>query len=195
MQKPEGYDETRAFTGDFEILPLGGHICFVKQAKLDKTKMGKDVLILLFDIFEGEHKDFYKRDFERRKENNAEAKWPAVYRQLTEGKSLSFFKGMITAIENSNGSYKWNWDESTLKGKLFGGVFGQEEYEANDGNVKLSTKCRWIRSVEQIRKGVEVPEIKRLAGKNDTSTRGQQDNGTLPDGNFYSMTDDDDLPF
>ncbi len=184
MQKPEGYDETQAFTGDFETLPLGGHICAIKQAKLDKTKMGKNVLILLFDIFEGEHKDFYKRDFERRKENNTEAKWQGVYRQLTEGKSLSFFKGMITAIENSNSTYKWNWDESTLKSKLFGGVFGQEEYESNDGKVKLSTKCRWIRSVEQIRKGVEVPEVKRITKKTTTS-----------DG-FYPVTDsDDDLPF
>ena len=184
MNKPEGYDSTQAFTGDFETLPGGGHICFIRQAKLDKTSTDKDVLILLFDIFEGEHKDFYKRDFERRKESKPDAKWQGTYRQLTDGKSLPYFKGMITAIENSNSGYKWNWDEATLKGKVFGGVFGQEEYKGNDGKVHMSTKCRWVRSVEQIRKGTEVPEIKRLAGGNTSA-------GYAP----IDEQEQDDLPF
>ncbi len=182
MNRPTGYDEATAFTGEeFESISLGGHVCIIKQAKIEQTKKtNKDVLIILFDIYEGEQKDFYKRLFDRKKEGNADAKWQGVYRQLTDGNSLPFFKGMITAIENSNSGYKWNWDESTLKGKLFGGVFGQEEYQGNDGKIKLSTKCRFIRSVEQIRKGVEVPEIKKLAGNSTNYSAPPSDDQKFP---------------
>lgn len=165
MRKPEGYESATAFTGEFETLPAGGYVCRIIKATVEQTKESmKDVLIILFDIAEGEYKDFYKKQFDRKKADNPDAKWQGIYRQLTEGKSLSFFKGMITAIENSNPGYIWDFDETKLKGKLFGGVFGQEEYKGNDGNIKLSTKCRIIRSVEQIQKGVDIPEIKKLAG-------------------------------
>lgn len=188
MNKPQDYDATQAFTGEYETLSSGGHVCIIKQAKIDKTqKTDKDILIIMFDIYEGENKDYYKRDYERRKETNAEAKWQGTYRQLTDGKSLPFFKGMITAIENSNPGYKWNWDEATLKGKLFGGLFGQEEYQGNDGKVKMSTKCRFIRSAEQVKKGLEVPEIKRLSG----STSAQNEHST----GFNVDSEESDLPF
>jgi hypothetical protein len=54
-------------------------------------------------------------------------------------------------------------------------VFGQEEYRNNNGDIKLSTKCRFIRSVEQVRKGVEVPKIKKLQ-RTDMSSFGHDIN-------------------
>jgi hypothetical protein len=163
MQKPTNYDETQAFTGEFKTITPGGHICKIVQANVSKTtNSDKEVLVILFDIIEGDCKDYYQEQFAKKYATNPNAKWQGVYRQLTEGNSLKFFKGMLTAIENSNPGYQWNWDEKTLKGKLFGGVFGQEEFQKQDGSIGLTTKCRFIRSVEQVRKGVEVPEIKRL---------------------------------
>ena len=171
MLKPQGYDQAQAATGEYEILPAGGHICIIKQANIGKTKESqKDVLIILFDIAEGEHKDFYKRNFERRAMENSEAKWQGIYRQLTEGKSLPFFKGMIDAIEKSNSPYKWNWDETSLKGKVFGGVFGEEEYEGNDGKVHTSVKCRFVRTVETVKSGkFSMPDKKLLSGSSKQS--------------------------
>jgi hypothetical protein len=169
MQKPQGYDETEVFT-EYKTIPPGGYICRINGAKIEKTQQSqKEVLILAFDIAEGEYKDYYSEQFIRKSANaTSEVKWPGTYRQLTEGKSLPFFKGLITAIENSNPGYTWNWDEKTLKGKLFGGVFGQEEYQKqNNGGIGISTKCQQIRSVEQIRKGVEIPQIKRLKQGNN----------------------------
>ncbi len=172
MKKSENWDSTQAYTGEFKNITPGGHICKIVQAKQDFTDDGRELLIILFDIAEGEFKDFYKDQFDIKKAANAEAKWQGIYRQLTEGKSEPFYKGLITCIENSNPGYKWNFDENTLKGKLFGGVFGQEEYLNDKGETKLSTKCRFIRSVEAVRKGVQVPEIKKLqeAGGNTTTT-------------------------
>lgn len=48
-----------------------------------------------------------------------------------DGNTNPYFKGFITAVEESNPGYKWNWDEKTLKGKKIGIVFRMEEYSYN----------------------------------------------------------------
>lgn len=171
MQKPANWDAIQAFTGEYETIAPGGYVCVIKDAKVEKTKSEKEVLVLAFDIAEGESKGFYQRKFDEAKKNNADAKWQGTYRQLTEGKSESFFKGVVTAIENSN-NFKWDFDEGKLKGKLFGGIFGQEEYMNSKNEVKLSTKCTAIRSVETIKKGVEIPPVKKLKNTSFTSQLG-----------------------
>lgn len=162
MMKPAEWETTEAFTGDFKTITPGGHVCKILQARSQLTNTGKEQLAIMFDIAEGDCKDYYSEQHSRKAESNPDAKWQGVYRQLVEGNSLKFFKGMITAIEQSNNGYKWDWKEDSLRGKLFGGVFGQEEYLNGNGDVKLSTKLRFIRSVEQVRKGVEVPAVKKI---------------------------------
>lgn len=163
------YDKTQAFDGDFETLTLGGHILVIKGTKIESYDWG-DVLVLAIDIDEGEHKGFYQRQYDRRKADKPDAKWPGTWRQVIpkddgsdkDNKTKSFFKGMTTCIEKSNPGYTWNWDERTLASKKVGGIFGQEEFETTTGEVKLATKCFYLRSVDAIRKGVEVPPVKRL---------------------------------
>lgn len=190
MEKPQGFDEALTFTGEFETLALGGHICIIKNVLVEKTRTGRQMLKIALDIAEGDNKGFYQRQFDRKKESNPEAKWGGIYNQLTEGTSLPFFKGLLAAIEESNKGYKWNWDEKTLIGKLIGGVFGEEEYVAFDGNVKKATKCVQIKSVEQIKKGVEIPPLKTLPG-NSTS----QSNSVIVDGLEIQPIDDGIVPF
>jgi hypothetical protein len=164
MIKPSEWDTTEVITGDFKRLTLGGHVCQIKNAKIDTTTTGKEVLVIQFDIANGDCANFYTNEFQRRFTSNPDAKYMGVYRQLTEGNSLKFFKGLITAIENSNQGYVWNWEEKTLKGKFFGGVFGEEQYLNSKGEAKMSTKCRFIRSVDQVLSGVEIPKPKMLKG-------------------------------
>lgn len=180
MQKPQGYDEAQAFTGDFETLKAGGYICVIKKALVTTSSTGSEMLVLLFDIAEGEHKGYYQRLFDNANKTKPDAKWQGVYRQLTQGQSMPFFKGMITSIESSNPGYQWNWNEETLKGKLFGGVFGREQYENHSGELKWSTKCQSIRSVEAIKKGIDIPADKYLK-----ASRGFTE----------VQIDDDELPF
>lgn len=52
-------------------------------------------------------------------------------------------------IESSNQGYKWDWNESSLRGKLFGGVFGEKEYEI-DGNTGFFTTMRYTCEVNNI---------------------------------------------
>ena len=187
MNKPVGYDEAQAYTGDFETLELGGHVCKITGVRIEHTqKTNAEVLVLAFDIAEGKQKDFYQRKFNEAKKNNPEAKWQGVYRQFTQGNSTPYFKGMIENIEKSNPGYNFaatGFNEETLIGKLFGGVFGREQYKAQDGNLKFATKCRSIRTVETVRNGIEAPEDKLLKEEQDNS---------------YFSTDsyaEDDLPF
>jgi hypothetical protein len=159
MNKPAGFDEAETY-GEFKTIAPGGHICVIKKAEVTLSQSGREMMVVYFDVAEGESAGFYMEQYNQKVKNNPNYTYKGVYRQLTTGNSLPFFKGMLADIEKSNPGYTWNWDEKTLKGKLFGGVFGQEEYKGQDGTVKLSTKIRFIRSVDDIRKGVEVPKIK-----------------------------------
>lgn len=186
MKSYDNYNTTQAFTGDFETLEPGGYVCKILKATVEEKDYGQ-LMRIAFDIAEGEHKDFYRRKFNKAKEGNSEAKWQGMYYQTIKESDLKYFKGFMTAIENSNSGYKWDWDEVKLTGKLFGGVFGQEEYENSNGEVKLSTKCRFTRSVEQIKKGVDAPEIKKLASGSSSTTK-----------SMFALADidnDDGIPF
>jgi len=184
MNKPQGYDEAQSYTGDFEALQLGGHICKIVDVKEGTTQNGNGYIDILFDIAEGEQTGYYAKRFEEMSKNG-QAKWQGTYRQFTGGNSTPYFKGMIENIEKSNAGYKFDFNEQTLIGKLFGGIFGREQYKAQDGSLKFATKCRMIRTVEAVRNGVNVPEDKLLKEE-------QQNDYFSPDS--YDSTDDD-LPF
>ena len=77
--------------------------------------------------------------------------------------ALSFFKGFITAVEKSNPGYHWDWDEKKLIGKNVIAVFGDEEYEDKNGNIKIGTKLVEFRSLEAYKEGkITVPPLKKL---------------------------------
>jgi len=183
MKKYADYDKTEAFTGDYEQLEPGGYVCKILKVVLEEKDYGH-LLRIGFDIAEGEHKDFYKRQFARKKESNADAKWPGMYYQTVKQDDLRFFKGFIVAIENSNPGFKWDWDEQKLTGKLFGGVFGEEEFEIKQGKkageIGTVVKCRYIRTVEQVRNGVDIPEVKRLTSVTSAGTSADLSEDSLP---------------
>jgi hypothetical protein len=169
MKKYDGYEQAQAFTGDFETLAAGGYVCKILKVTSEDKDYGT-LLRIGFDIAEGEHKDFYKRSFERKKLTNPDAKWGGMYYQTVKEDDLKYFKGFITAIEGSNSGFNWDWDEKKLVGKLFGGLFGEEEYEGTDGEVRKSVKCKQVRTADKIRTGdFTVPECKKLCGSSNNS--------------------------
>jgi hypothetical protein len=188
INKPNGYDEATAFTGEFETLEPGGKILVIKKAEEVQSSKGGRMFVFMFDIAEGDEKGFFERQWNADKERPMR-KWRGTYNQLMEGKSLPFFKGLITSIEESNPGYKWNWDETTLKGKLIGGIFGREEYRKQNGDIGITTKCQNVRSVQAIREGVPVPEDKRIADDGSPAL-------TTPKAyNFEELGSDEELPF
>lgn len=182
MEKINGYDEATAITGDFEILNAGGYICEIRGAKEEKSSTGKRMLVIAFDICEGEKKGFYQRKFDE--DTRPDKKWQGTYRQMLEGeKAPGYLKGLMTSIEASNTGFKWDWDEKKLKGLKFGGLFGREEYEKMDGTRSFATKLRFIRSVEKVRNGdFQIPKDKLLPEKSELSfeTDFAADNDDMP---------------
>lgn len=190
---PSDYRTARAFdgTGGPTLTP-GGHICRISAAKLDTARSGAEMLVVAFDIAEGGAFDgYYKERHARATGYNPNAKWPGVFRTgilNREGKTNGYFKGLITAIEESNPGYSFeatNGNEATLAGKMVGFCFGEEEFRASDGTVKVAVKPFYAVSVAKVREGLPVPARKPL---NDQQAQMERQGFTQAD-------DDDELPF
>lgn len=192
MEKINGYDSAIALTGEFERLKPGGYICKIIAAKEEKAKnSGNRMLTLALDIDEGENEGFFMKRFEElkkeKKEPNQEIKYPnaAVYHQMLEGndKAVGFLKGLMTSLEASNPSFKWNWDEKKLVGLRCGAIFGEEEYERLDGSIGTTCKVKFIRTTKCIEdENFKIPELKKLPAKGDSFE-------------FSGAASDDGLPF
>ena len=194
MEKFTGFKAEKAtFT---EQLPAGGYIAKICGAREEKYDWGS-VLVIAFDIAEGEYKDFFTKQF---KESTVEnKKFKGTYR-LTVPKqgsqyfdsNLRQFNNALWAIEDSNPSYKWDWNEDKLKGKLVGVLFGNEEW-AMDDRTGWTTKCRYLISVSDVKAGkFKIPKDKPLKKKEDTTATPLP---TPKDIIEVGVEDDADLPF
>lgn len=204
IKKPEGYDESWAATGEPRSLPAGCYVCVIKQASVI-DEYGKEKLAILFDIAEGEQKDFYKSQYDAARASSSEAKWKGVHKQIMSGTGLPYFKGLITSIEKSNPGFVFKFgvdgNEKTLAGKKFGLVMGREQFKANDGNLKWATKVFQVRSLEGL-KNAEIPEDKPYT-ETEPQAGAPSSSGSIPfvgtpdkDG-FMNIPDgiDEQLPF
>lgn len=165
MRKPEGWENVEAaYAGETERLKAGGYILKIVQADIELSRNSqREMLVLSYDIQEGENTGFFKRSYERAKQYNADAKWGGRYFQLTDGDSTRFFKGLIELIEKSNSGYKWEWNEKSLAGKLIGGVFGEEEYINRKNKKTVICKLQTIKTVGDImNNNYEIPPLKKL---------------------------------
>lgn len=166
MKKIENWNEIEAKgMDDFRGLPIGAYECVIKDARLNHNEeTGKNTLKISIDIASGEYKDYFLKAYET--DTRIDRKWNnnAVRYLAYEGDNVSYFKGFLTVIENSNIGYKWNWDESTLKGKKVCGVFQYEEYEKQDGTRGIKVRLSKFRSLDKM-KDIEVSDsIKMLDG-------------------------------
>lgn len=150
---------------DFKGLPIGAYECVIKDARLNHNEeTGKNTLKISIDIASGEYKDYFLKAYET--DTRIDRKWNsnAIRYLAYEGDNVSYFKGFITIVENSNVGYKWNWEESTLKGKKVCGVFQYEEYEKQDGTRGIKVRLSKFRSLDKL-KDIEVSDsIKLLDG-------------------------------
>lgn len=165
IKKPKGYDEAPAYTGEFQQLPKGKYVCVIKQVTTKESSNGNEQFVILYDIAEGEHKDFYQKMFDADKAQNLSgAKWRGVFKQNMDGKGTPWLKGIITSIERSN-NFTFQWDkennEKLLQGKKFGGIFRRRQYEKEDGSRPVITELFQIRSVAGLAEA-EVPEDSML---------------------------------
>lgn len=168
IKRPNNWNEVREFS-DRPKLPLGAYVCRVKQAVVDSTY--GEQLFILFDIVEGEYKDFFMSEFRANTMENK--KWKGTLKQWIpkdDGSekdewTKSAFKGMVTSFEKSNPGYQWDWDEASLVGKLIGVLFRNEEWEFN-GKHGWAIRPFKALSVDMVRSGdFKLPDDKPLKDK------------------------------
>lgn len=196
MQQLKGFEKAKVITGGMPQLPKGGYIAKILDCKEEQSATGYQWLAISFDIAEGEHKGYFAEQY--RANTNEDKKWRGTYNAFIPDESsqyyednLNKFKTMIANIEESNPGYHWDWDETKLKGKMIGLLFGEKEFETNNGDVIIVTECRGIRSVDCIKEGkFKMPTLKTLGNKPSNKPAPQTN---LTD--LGSVEDDDDLPF
>lgn len=176
-------------TAGKEQLPTGGYIAKILEAKEVPYSWG-NVLVVSFDITEGEHKDFFNKDYAAN--TNEDKKWRGTCRlnvpkddgSEQDGWTKNTFNNAMYAIEASNKGYTWNWDEKTLKGKAIGVLFRNFEWEMN-GKTGWSTECGMLLAVDDVRNGKFKPmkdkPLKNKATHSDSGFSGsafsELDNG------------------
>ena len=204
IRKPNNWNEVKEFS-DRPKLPLDAYVCKVRKAVVQSTDYG-DQLCILFDIADGEFKDFFKKDFDSSTVENK--KWKGVLRQFIprdDGSekdewTKSSFKGLTTSFEKSNPGYQWNWDENSLAGKFIGILFRNEEWEY-DGKTGWAVRPFRGLSVDSVRSGeYTLPKDKPLKNKSvapasSYGNYGNYGNYGAP-GSFVDLTEEDgELPF
>lgn len=209
IQKPRNWENVQAFS-DRQKLPLSAYVCVIKQCAVQNNSYG-DQLCVLFDISSGDWAGYYDEDF---KSNQREdKKWKGVLRlwlPKDDGSdkdewTKSIFKGFVTAVEESNRGYKWDWNEKSLAKKEIGILFRNEEWEY-EGKTGWAVRPFRAISVDSVEDGsYTLPKDKPLKNKGaDTyggysapaPAAGYNNPYPVPDSDFTVIEDEDaELPF
>lgn len=206
IKRPNNWSEVQEFS-ERAKLPVGAYVCRIKKAVCQSESYG-DQLCLLYDIIEGEYKDFYKKDFDSN--TASDKKWRGVLRvwlpkdngDEKDETTKRILKGVVTSIERSNPGYNWNWDENTLAGKVIGILYRNEEYDYK-GKQGWSARPFRAMSVDTVRSGeYQIPNDKPLSPKPaPAASAGFGDYGNSYAGSYGSpgtysdLPDDGELPF
>lgn len=183
--------EIKRSVGAGDPLPVGGYFAKIMNAEVKEYTWG-EVLVVSFDIAEGEYKDFFANQYKAN--TNEDKKWKGNFRinvpqegnQWYDSQKRSFGNA-IACIEESNNGYHWDWDEAKLKGKMVGVLFREREWEW-EGKSGITTECCAFCSVDDVRCGnFKTPRPKMLNKQTTTETKKEKD--------FEEIISDEDLPF
>lgn len=186
MKRIENWENIQESTS-FKRLTPNGYICKILKVK-DHPE--KEYLKIYFDIVKGDDKGYFKKQYDG--DIRKERKWPnaGTFIRSYKDSAASMFKGFINAIEKSNKSYQWNFDEKTLVNKVVGLIIADEQYQNQKGQVRVRNYVAAVRSVETIEKGeYEIPALKELT---TTKTTTAPANDPIPDfGDVFNTTPTD----
>lgn len=166
------FDIPAANPGDFSRLPAGGYVCRIINAEFTNSKAGNLMLVLFIDIAEGNFQGYFKASSVNARKFDPNKKWDntGIYRQLlfdhSNQRISPFFKGLISCIELSNETIKFNinnFEPDSLRGLLCGFIFANEQYQKRDGSIGERVVIKFPKSIEDIRNAnFKVPDTKRL---------------------------------
>lgn len=197
LKKPNNYDEIEV-NQDFERIELGGHKGIIMEAiEYNSPISGNTSLKVSVDTDKDDKQpnyfaEMYKNDSrEDKKWSNQAIKYVSL---KEEENCVRMLKAFITAVENSNPNftYDWNKEVDQLKGKKVGLVFGLEEYNAQDGSIKTIGKLNQFRSLDKVEE-VKIPKVKLIDGSY-VEYENYNTNNNSTDDDIIEI-DSDSLPF
>lgn len=164
LKKPNNYDEIQ-LGGDFTPIELGGHKGVIKSVEEYTSDFsGNTSLKVIVDTTKDDKQPEYFTELYK-SDDRADKKWSnsAIrYVSLKDDENcVKMLKGFITAVENSNPNFIYDWDKDIdqLKGKKVGLVFGLEEYLDQEGKIKTGRKLVQFRSIDKVNE-VKIPRVK-----------------------------------
>lgn len=197
-----GYEEAKkaAQYTPGEKLPVGAYVCKILGVALEPGKpkrdnpneIGSDMLIVQFDIVEGDYTEFFKKQYDANTSEDKKFKGrTTIYLPKDDGTEAdgwtkNAFARWTNSLEESNKGYTWDWDEKKWRNKLIGLVFG-ETGTVIDGKEVVYTELRFPVSVDKVRSG-NAPEAKFKAKNGYTGNgaaakeEGPTDFMNIPDG-------------
>ena len=205
MKKFGGFDaakEAAKYSGS-ERLPIGAYACEVKNVQYVAGENGNsDRIDILFDITEGDYKDFFKKQYDANQ--NEDKKWKgrkSIYVPKDDGSekdewTKNSFAKWVNGFEDSNKGYKWDWKEDKWKGLKVGIVFG-ETGTVIEGREILYTEPRFATSIQKALDG-SAPKAKFVA-KNGYTGNGNNSSAPASDKNDDFMNipanSEEEIPF
>ena len=152
-------------------LPEGGYVCKIMNTKYIEPKDDKSGQIAVqFDVVEGEHKDFFRKQYDSN--TNEDKKWKGkamIWEPKDDGSekdewTKNTFARWTNAIEDSNPGYTWDWDETKWKGKLIGLLFGKVGTVIEGKQIEYTEVSRPL-SVDKVRAGeYKLPKFRSRNG-------------------------------
>lgn len=167
LKKPEIYDQVEVKEFDFTPITLGGHRGIIKIAEEYTSPISYNTsLKVTVDTDKNDKQPSYfteqfKNDTRAdKKYSNSAIKYVSL---KDEENCVRMLKAFITAVENSNTGFKYDWNKGVeqLNGKKVGLIFGLEEYNANDGGIKTVAKLTQFRSLDKV-DNAKIPKVKLL---------------------------------
>lgn len=207
LKKPYGYDEAQAVKiGEYQSIEPGWYPATILKVAEGATPGGSEYLEFSIDIIDGPFARYYEKDYKAQSPGmNGDKKWRGVVRYFMTEKSLGMLKGGITAIEESNTGYRFDWNEATVKGKKVGVGIRREQYEASDGQLKFATRPFAFCDIKKVIQNEMDPPKDRLLNNNGTQAAPK---GNTPPGyqtpgptsapsypKLEELGDDEELPF
>ena len=145
-------------------LPADGYVIVITEAN---DNPNREYIELVYDIAEGPWKAHYADDFGR---NNP---WAHHFFRSYKETAQQMFKTFLKRLEESNDGFTiaaWQKksDEKEFVGLELGVIFQEEEYEANDGNIKTRLNVAKVVSADTIRRRDFKPYDKKTLDRSAT---------------------------
>jgi len=157
MKKFAGYEEKASEPS--RQLPVGSYVLKIINVKYVEGEDGKsDRIEMAVDIAEGEHKGFFKAQYDANTNEDKKFKGKAIIWMPDDSgsdndkRAKRTFNSFAAYLAEANTGYHWDWNEQSLKNKLIGGTYRQE-FNVLDGKEVSYTTFAWFCSVNAVREG------------------------------------------